>query len=49
MGEQAVITDAESQPTRHPVEKDRDEQRVPSEKERCRQRANVKQHQDRDD
>jgi hypothetical protein len=42
-----VITYPEPQAYRHPVQKDRDEQRRPSEEEERRDCANVKQHQDR--
>jgi hypothetical protein len=49
MGEQPVITYPEPQSPRHPVQKDGDEQRMPSEEEERRDCANVKQHQDRSD
>jgi hypothetical protein len=46
MGEQPVITHAKSQAARHPVQEGRDEQRTPTEEEKRRHSANVKQHQD---
>jgi hypothetical protein len=49
MGEQPVITYPEPQAPRHPVQKDRDEQRMPSEEEKRRDCADVKQHQHRND
>src|ERR1039457_4596429 len=42
MDEQPVITDAESQAHRHPVQKERDEQRMPGEEEERRHSANRK-------
>lgn len=49
MGEQSVITNPESQAPCYPIQKERDEQRMPSEEEECHDCANVKQHQDRRD
>src|SRR5271154_3285590 len=49
MDEQPVITDAESQSHCHPVQKDRDEQRIPGEEKKRRHRTDVKHRQYRRD